>query len=154
MMSVSCDLTATVSVMIQVVVMVVVNGVALLFTLSSIPLFICSNTIDYSLRQILASFQLANLVGIGVTTYETLISICGDESLELTSISILLVLGHIISLLVAEHTIITKKGSGERFEALILASWLLSITIGLLCGRLPLLEHRYVGNVVLSIWCS
>ena len=148
-MGLSCDFSNT-SVLIQVVVVAIVDGFGLLLTLVSIPFLVCINGIDYSLRQILISFQLANLVGGGVVTHDLLVTTCAGDDLELTTVSILLILGHIIMLLVAEYNI-TTSSSRKGFEALIFAVWFLSITIDLLCGRLPQAEHRYVAYIILTI---
>ena len=153
-MVLQCDFTGDSSILAQFILLVVVDGCGLLLTFISIPLLLLINGIDSSLRQILVSFQLANLVGIAVISHDTLVTICGDDCLDLTTIPILLILGHIITLLAAEYCITTSssmKGTNERFEALILVCWLLSIIIGLLCGHLPNGEHRHVAHVIMSI---
>ena len=59
-----CDFTRDSSILSQFIVFIVVDGCGLLLTFISIPLLLLINGIDSSLRQILVSFQLANLVGM------------------------------------------------------------------------------------------
>ena len=151
----SCDLTEDKSMVIQLTVMVLVEGCGILLTLSSLCLLSCINSIDHSLRDILLSLQVANLVGGGVVIHDTLITLCKDvDNLELTSVSVLLTVGHITKLLVAEHTILAssiKKGSTERFGGLIFICWLLSATVGFLNSSLPKSKERRASNVIMSL---
>ena len=148
-----CNLTANTSTLIQLVVVTLINGSALLLTLVSLPLILFVRGIDSSLREIFISFQIANLVGGALITHDALCSLCDSESVKLASISILLTLGHLAKLLAAEYTILTsslKKGSSETFGGLIFTCWLLSVSVGLLKSNLPHEKYQNPAYVVFS----
>ena len=148
-----CDLTNDTSLLIQVTVVTVVDGFGILLNLVSLLLLLCINRIDSSLREILVSFQVANLLGGALVTHDTIATLCVEDRLELTSISILLTVGHLTKLLAVEHTILTsslKKGSGESFGGLIFTSWLLSVSVGVLNSSLPYEEYGQIAYVVFS----
>ena len=112
------------------------------------------NDMDPSVREILVSFQVANLVGGAVVTHDTVGVICGTENLELVSISILLSLGHVIKLMVAEYTILTssiKKGPREHYRGLIVLYWLLSFAVGLLISTITQDGIKHVTNITVSL---
>ena len=150
-----CDLGNT-SVLVKVIIAINANGGGIILTvLSFVFLFLIKERLDSSLREILMSFQVANLLGCTFVTYDTITIACEKKNrLQLTSVFILLTLVHLSKLLIAEHAILkssVKRGSVERFKGLIFTFWLLSVAVGLLHASITIEEYQYIARIIFSV---
>ena len=71
------------SVLAQTTCAFIVHGSAVLLTLISFVFLYIVQGIDQSLREILISFQLANLVGLVVCAHDTYMMLCGAQQVIL-----------------------------------------------------------------------
>lgn len=120
----------------QFVITLVVNCGGMLMTILSLLSLAINPAMDPSLQRIFISFSIANLIGTGMLTYDSISLICshnGEDRLGIVvTITVTLSLSHLMLLMLAEYIILTS-GSRHRandYTGLILISWIISFTLG------------------------
>ena len=121
----------------EVMVTLITNCGGVLFTALSLICLITNTAMDLSIRRILLSFTIANLVGTGILTYDTITLICyhGGHRLGFAvTITVTLTVSHLLLLMLAQYIILTSgsKHRANDYIGLILTAWILSITLGML----------------------
>lgn len=114
--------------------MISVNAGGVLFAVLSIVCIAINTSIDQSLRSILLSFSIANLLGSGMLTYDTIILLCFRNHFLNFAVTITMTLSvtHIMMLILAEYISLTasRKQRARDYGGLLLISWIISVTCG------------------------
>ena len=116
------------------IIMLTINCGGVLCTVLSIICVIANTSIDQSLRGILLSYSVANVMGTVMLTYDSFVLICfGDHFLNfVVTITMTLSVTHIMLLMLAEYISLTyiSKQRARDYTGLLLISWIISITFG------------------------
>ena len=117
------------------VVSLLLSSLGVVCTVISIILSSLNVAVHPSIRGILISYSTANFIGTLILTFDILVTVCYNESVQIgviITVSIFLSLFHIMFLLLAEYQIITSvvKQSISSFSGLIVSSWIISSCIG------------------------
>ena len=106
-----------------------------LLNVFSIICLVTNTSMDQSLRGILLSFSMANVIGTCMLTYDTYILIChdGQETSGLVAtITVMLSVSHLMLLMLAEYLNLNFRWALKitNFVGLIFISWIISVTLG------------------------
>ena len=118
-------------------------------------LCVLTNTsIERSLRGILISYSIANVIGSGFFTYDILTYPFQDEDLYanfMYQVTMLMSLAHLLLLILHYHIILTsnRKKKGRDFVGLILTAWIAAATLGCVNASL---DDNVRGIVVIFIF--
>ena len=117
----------------------IANCGGILFTVCSVVSIVANATIDPLIRSILLSFSIANVVGTSLLSYDTIVLALyhdeGREESQVMTISVMLSLSHLILLMLAEYVFLLTSDVKRRasdFSGLIVTSWIISVTIGMI----------------------
>ena len=121
----------------EFIVTLVTNCGGVLSTVLSVASVITDTEMEESLRSIFLSFSIANVIGTAMLAYDTIVPICYHEEERLSfvmTISVMLSLSHLMLLIIDQHIMLTaqRKRVAKDFTGLIIISWLISITIGMM----------------------
>lgn len=127
-----CNMTNIGQPTIIVVLMINFSGIMLSFI--SVICIVTNTYIDQSLRGILLSFSIANSIGTGMLTFDSIILLCvGNHFLTFAvTITMTLSVSHMMLLILSEYISITsswKQRAGDH-TGLLLISWIISLTLG------------------------
>ena len=119
----------------EFIVTLVTNFGGVLFTVLSLACLSTHTEMEKSLRTIFLSFSVANLMGTAMLSYDTIAYICYHEAEKksiVMTISVILSLSHLMILLLSEYiALASRKRMAKDFLGLIVISWIISITIGM-----------------------
>ena len=121
----------------EFIVTLFTNCGGILFTVLSLVCLAVDAEMDPSVRSILFSFSIANVMGTIMLAYDTIALLCSNERERLhfvMTISVMLSLTHLTLLTLIQHINVTshKKQNPKDFTGLIVISWIISITIGMM----------------------
>lgn len=111
------------------IISLVVNCGGLILTLAALICLATDHEMDQSLRLILVSYSIANLMGPALLLYDTIADTCN----HIMTVSVILTLCHLMILLLAEyHNIASnRQRTVKDFVGLIIISWIISFTVGM-----------------------
>ena len=121
----------------ELIVTLITSCTGVLFTILSVVCIITNTEIDRSLRSILLSFSIANFMGTAMLAYDNITLICHHKKERLhfmMTISVMLSLSHLMLLMLSEYINLTsnRRRRARDFTGLIIISWIISITIGMM----------------------
>lgn len=147
-----CNFNDT-STIVKFILCLLVNVTGFILTLTSIVLVILNGALEISLRSILISYSVANLIGIAFIVCDILSSICDGNIRSFMAISVLLTLTHLLILLLVEYVILTSSTRRrlQNFTGLLIIAWIISISLGIVITVTDSPVHRNVGRLVFSI---
>lgn len=126
-----CNLTVTEEP--KFALMLTLNSVGVFVTAISLVCVIPNTSIDQSLRSILLSFTVANVLGTCMLIYDSFVLLCFGNHLNFTvTITMTLSVTHLLLLVLTEYISLTagKKQRARDHTGLLLISWIISITFG------------------------
>lgn len=105
------------------VITLIITCGGILFTVVSIICLVTNTEVDPSLRTILLSFSIANVLGTVMLAYDTTALICEHEEGRLSfvmTISVMLSLSHLLLLMLDEYLTLTsnRKRTAKDFTGL------------------------------------
>ena len=121
------------SALAEFIIILITNSTGGVLGILSVICVASNTSMDKSFRSILLSFSIANVAGMVMLTYETVMLVCFSKEMNfIMTISVLLSLCHLIMLMVALYiTIEARRNRGAKdFTGLIVISWIISVTIG------------------------
>ncbi len=112
------------------IIALITNCGGILISLLAVFSVIKNSASDPSIRCIVLSFSVANVMGTILSSYYTfvLVNTKAKES-TLMTISELLSVSHLVLLMLADYVVVTRKSSD--FVGLIVTAWIMSITVGM-----------------------
>ena len=128
------------------------HSFGVIITIVSIICVLLSTSMNQSLRTILFSFCIANLLGTCMLTYDTMTLICtngNDNASFVVTITVMLSLSHLMLLMLSEHLYLKSQWAlkVKNFVGLIFISWIISVT----SGTLNVVTIRQEARVVFAV---
>jgi len=117
------------------IIALITNCGGILISFVAVVSVVKNSATDSSIRCIVLSFSVANVMGTVLSSYYTfvLVNTNAKES-TLMTISELLSVTHLILLMLAEHVVVTSatlKRRASDFVGLLITAWMMSITVGM-----------------------
>lgn len=116
------------------IIMLILNCWGVILSIVSIICIVANSGIDQSLRGILLSFSVANVIGTGMLAHDSITLLCkGNHFLDFSvTVTMALSITHMNLLILTEYISLTTswKQRARDHTGLLLMSWIISVTVG------------------------